>query len=251
MHHLRPRRNEGNLVSPDRRASLLAGLFFLATFVTSIPELGLYHSVLTDHHYLLGGGTDHQVALGAFLEVLLAISGIGSAVVLFPVLRRQSEAASLGYVATRIVESTVIVVGLISLLSIVTLRQDVGGAGAAHAGSLLVTGRSLVAIHDWTFLLGPAFCAGVGNGLLLGYLMYRSGLMPRRLAILGMIGGGLAFATATAVLFGAYEQTSAVSSLLTVPEIIWELSIGIYLTFWGFRPSPILLDTAGPSRVAV
>ncbi len=231
-------------MSPHRRSSLLAGLFFLATFVTSIPELGLYHSVLTDHRYLLGGGADAQVALGAFLEVLLAITGVGSAVVLFPILKRQSEAASLGYVATRIVESTVIVVGLISVLSIVTLRQDIGGAGAAHTTSLLVTGRSLVAIHDWTFLLGPAFCAGLGNGILLGYLMYKSGLMPRGLAILGMVGGCLAFGTATAVLFGAYDQTSAVSSLLTVPEIVWELSIGIYLTFKGFKPSPLLADTS-------
>ena len=214
--------------------------------MTSIPELALYHSVLKDHQYILGGGADTQVYFGAFLEILLAITGIGTAVVLFPILKRQSEAVSLGYVATRILESTVIVVGLISVLSIVTLRQDIGGAGAANPGALLVTGRSLVAIHDWTFLLGPAFCAGVGNGILLGYLMYKSGLMPRGLSILGIIGGCLAFGTATAVLFNAYDQTSAVSSLLTVPEIIWELSIGIYLTFKGFRPSPILFDDASP-----
>jgi Domain of unknown function (DUF4386) len=234
-------------LTSDRKTALIAGLLFLATFVTSIPELGLYHSVLTDHHYILGGGADTEVYFGAFLEVLLAITGIGTAVVLFPVLKRQSEAVSLGYVATRILESTVIVIGLLSVLSIVTLRQDVGGAGAAHSGSLVVTARSLVAIHDWTFLLGPAFCAGFGNGILLGYLMYRSGLMPRGLAILGIVGGCLAFGTATAVLFNAYDQTSAVSSLLTVPEIIWELSIGIYLTFKGFKPSPILSVDASPS----
>ena len=164
-------------MTPDRRASLLAGLFFLATFVTSIPELGLYHSVLTDHHYLLGGGADTQVAFGAFLEMLLAIADIGSAVVLFPVLRRERGGA-LGYVASRVLESTVIVVGLISVLAVVTLRQDFAAAGGD--ATLYVTGKSLVAVHDWTFLLGPAFCAGFGNGILLGSLMYTSGLVPRR-----------------------------------------------------------------------
>jgi hypothetical protein len=215
---------------------------FLATFVTSIPALGLYDSVLNNHHFILGAGSDTPVLFGAFLEVLLAVANIGTAVVLYPILKRQSQAASLGYVATRIVESTVIVVGLISVLSILTLRQDVGGAGAANPGSLLITGRALVAIHDWTFLLGPAFCAGIGSGILLGYLMLKSGLMPRGLAIFGIVAGCLAVATATLVLFGAYDQTSPQSFVLTVPEAIWELSIGIYLTFKGFKPSPILFD---------
>jgi hypothetical protein len=131
------------------------------------------------------------------------------------------------------------VVGLISLLAVVTLRQDVAGADPE---TLSTVGRSLVAIHDWTFLLGPAFCAGLGNGILLGYLMYRSGLVPRRLALLGLIGGSLAFATATAVLFGAYEQTSGFSFIFTLPEAAWELSLGISLIVKGFKPSPILAD---------
>ena len=147
---------------------------------------------------------------------------------------------SLGYVATRVVESTLIVVGLISLLSVLTLRQDFAGTAAGDSSLYVGLGKSLVAIHDWTFLLGPAFCAGLGNGILLGYLMYRSGLVPQRMAVLGMIGGTVAFATATAVLFGAYDQTGAVNALFTLPEAVWEAFLGIYLTFWGFRPSPIL-----------
>jgi hypothetical protein len=122
----------------------------------------------------------------------------------------------------------------------VTLRQDLAGGAGTDPAVLETVGRSLVAIHDWTFLLGPAFCAGFGNGLLLGYLMYKSGLVPRRMALLGVVGGPLAFATATAVLFGAYEQTSGLSFLFTIPEIAWELSLGIYLIVKGFRPSPIL-----------
>jgi hypothetical protein len=185
------------------------------------------------------------VQLGAFLEILTAIANIATAVVLFPVLKRQSEGIALGYVASRILESTVIVVGLVSLLAVVTLRQDLAGTGAD--GSVLTAGRSLVAVHDATFLLGPAFCAGFGNGLLLGYLMYRSALVPRPMALIGLIGGPIAFATATAVLFGAYDQQSAVNFLFTLPEIVWEASLGIWLVVKGFRPVPLITGTVTPA----
>jgi hypothetical protein len=148
--------------------------------------------VLSDAGYILRGGLDAQISLGAFLEVLLAISNIATAVVFFPVLKRVNEAVALGYVASRTMESAIIVTGLISLMTVVTLRDDFAGAGADPA-TLKVAGQTLVALHDWTFLLGPQFCAGFGNGILLGYLMYRSGLVPRRMALLGLIGGPLAF----------------------------------------------------------
>ena len=134
----------------------------------------------------------------------------------------------------------IIAVGIVSVLAVVTLRQDLAGAVGTDSGSLVITGRSLVAIHDATFLLGPAFCAGFGNGLLLGYLMYTSGLVPRRMALIGLIGGPIAFATATAVLFGAYDQQSGVNLLFTLPEIVWEASLTLWLLFKGFKPSPIL-----------
>lgn len=171
------------------------------------------------------------------MNLLTAIANIATAVVLFPVLKRQSEGIALGYVASRVLESTLIVVGLISLLSVVTLRQDLAGTGRAD---LFAVGQSLVAVKNQTFLLGPAFCAGFGTGLLLGYLMYRSRLVPRPMALIGLIGGPIAFATATAVLFGAYEQQSAVNFLFTLPEIVWEAALGIWLTVKGFRPAPIL-----------
>ncbi len=223
-----------------RRTSLIAGIFWAFTFIFSIPALYFYDPVLNHVNYIVGAGADTRVAVGALFEIILVISGIASAIVLFPILKRQNEAAALGYVASRIFESTIIAVGIISVLSVVTLRQDIGGAGAADSGSLIIAGRSLVAIHKWTFLLGPAFCAGLGNGLLLGYLMYTSGLVPRRMALLGLIGGPLAVATAIAVLFGAYDQTSAINSLFTVPEILWEASLTLWLLFKGFKPSPIL-----------
>jgi hypothetical protein len=231
--------SETPAVNTYRGTARAAGIWFIVTFVASIPAaLWLYKPVLDHTDYILGGGHDTRIASGAFLEVILAIANIATAVVLFPVLRRVKESVALGYVASRTLESTIIVVGLISLMSVVTLRQDLAGKGG-DAASLTVAGHALVAVHDWTFLLGPAFCAGLGNGLLLGYLMYKSELVPRRMAIVGLVGGSLALVTATAVLFGAWDQTSAASFLFTVPEIVWEAFLGIYLTFWGFRPAGV------------
>jgi hypothetical protein len=230
----------------QRRTARIAGWWFLVTFVASIPALLLYDPVLNNTGYILGAGDDTRVQLGALLEIVTAIAGIATAVVLFPIVKRQSESIALGYVATRVLESTTIVVGLISLLAVVTLREDLAGAGGSDPAVLETVGRSLVAIKDWTFLLGPAFCAGLGNGLLLGYLMYRSGLVPRRMALLGLIGGPVSVVGAVFVLFGAWEQTSSVQGILTLGEIAWEASLGIYLIVKGFRPSPILGAAPSP-----
>ena len=215
-------------------------MFFVITFVVSIPALLLCEPLLKHSNYILGSGADTSVALGALLEILPAIANIATAVVLYPIVKRQSQSISLGYVPSRTVESTVIVIGIVSVLSVVTLRKDVGGAGATHGASLVLVQRSLVAIHDWTFLLGPAFCAGFGTGLLLGYLMYKSGLVPRGMALLGLIGAPLLFASATAIMFGAYKDGSRAAFLLALPETAWEASLGIHLIVKGFKPSPIL-----------
>jgi hypothetical protein len=224
----------------QQQRARIFGVLFALTFVTSIAGLLLYDPVLNDADYILGDGADTRVRLGALCEIFLAITNIGTAVVLWPIVKRQNETLALSYVASRVVESVIIVVGLISVLSVVTLREDFAGAGA-DAGSLTVAGESLVAIHDWTFLLGPGFCVGV-NGMLLGYLFYRSGLVPRPMAILGLIGGPLIFASAIAVLFGAYEQ-SGVHFLFSIPEIAFEFSITVYTIVKGFKPSPILDDS--------
>ncbi len=229
-----------------RKSALVTGVLFILTFVTSIPALVLYGPVLNDAHYVLGAGADTRILVGAFLEVLLMISNIGTAVAIFPVIRRQNESIALGYVAARVVESTIIAVGIISLLAVVTMRRDLAGSGTDPA-TLVVAGKTLVAVHKWTFLLGPGYCAGIENGLMLGYLMYRSGLVPRPIAVLGLAGGTLAFAAATAELFGLWPQVSGAAFLLVLPEALFEASLGIWLTVKGFRPSPI---TAAMSRPA-
>ena len=214
-------------------------MLYLITFITSIPAYFFYVPVLDDPRYILGGdGADTSVAFGAFLELTLIIANIGTAVVLYPILRRQNEILALGYVTARIVECAFIAVGLLSLLTVVTLRQE--AAAGADAGSLVAVGESLVALHGWTFLFGPGFVVGIGNGLILGYLMYRSALVPRGMAVLGLIGGPVLMAAAIAVIFGVIEQGGPVQTLASAPEFLWELSLGIWLIVRGFNPSAII-----------
>ncbi|MEA2494487.1 MAG: hypothetical protein QOJ29_2398 [Thermoleophilaceae bacterium] len=222
---------------PPRRVALIAGLLFLLTFVASIAGVLLYAPVLDHSNFIVGAGDDTRVRLGAFCEVILIIANIGTAVVLFPILKRQSEGLALGYVTARLVECTFIAIGIVSLLAVVTLRQKAPGA---DAGSLVKVGKSLVAVRNWTFVLGPGLVVGVGNGLILGYLMYWSGLVPRGMAMLGLVGGPLVCASGVAVLFDVIGRGSAAQGIATVPEFLWELSLGIYLTVKGFKPSPTL-----------
>ncbi len=232
-----------------QKIAKFTGWFFIATFVASIPAALMLYTPLLDHpNYIVGAGADSRIAFGALLEMILIIANIGSAVVLFPILKRQHESLALGYVTARIMESAFIAVGILSLMAVVTLRQDVGAAGGA---SLVIAGRSLVAIHDWTFLLGPGWVVGVGNGLILGYLMYRSGLVPRGMAMLGLIGGPLIILSGTAVLFGVIDAGSGAQVIATVPEFFWELSLGIYLVVKGFKPSSPLLAIPDVSLVDV
>jgi uncharacterized protein DUF4386 len=231
---------------PSRRLALIAGVLFAITFATSIPAVLLYDPVLNDPNYIVGAGADTRVLAGAFLELLLIVANIGTALALFPVLRRRNEGLALGYVTARLVECGFIAVGLISLLSVVTLRQD---APAADSQSLVAIGQSLVAIHDWTFVLGPGFVVGIGNGLLLGYLMFRSGLVPRRMAMLGLVGGPLVCASGIAVMFGAFEAGSAGQIVATLPEIAWEASLAVYLIVRGFKAPAIARDERGGAGV--
>ena len=212
-------------------------MLYLITFLTAIPAFFFYVPVLDDPRYIVGAGADTSVAFGAFLELILIIANIGTAVVLYPILKWQNEILILGYVTARVMECVFIAVGILSLLSIVTLRQE--ATAGADAASLVTAGATLVALKDWTFLLGPGFFVGVGNGLLLGYLMYTSALVPRGMAMLGLIGGPLIIASGIAVLFGVIEAGGVVQSIATIPEFLWELLLGIWPIVRGFNPSAI------------
>ena len=221
-------------MTSSRRTATVAGVLYLVTHVTSIAALALYGPVLNHADYVLGGGPDTRILVGALLEVVLAMAVIGTAVTLFPVVKRQNEGVALGYAGLRALEASIIVVGIVSLLAVVTLRQHppAGGDDAA----LLTTGRALVAVHDWTFLFGPDLVLGT-NTVLLAYLLYRSRLVPRFIPVLGLIGGPLVFLAAIGVLFGLYTQVSAPAAGSAVPVFAWELSLAFWLIIKGFRPT--------------
>ena len=183
--------------------------------------------------YVTGSGSD--IFWGAFLELLLIIANIGTAVVLFPILRRQNEILAVGYVTARIVECVFIAVGILAVLTVVTLGQE---RSDAEAGSIAY---ALAALKDWTFILGRG-SSSAGQPLILGHLMYRSGLVPRRLAMLGLIGGPLNILSGLLVMFGVIDQGGTAQGIATIPEFFWELGLGIYLTVWGFKPSPVIAD---------
>jgi Domain of unknown function (DUF4386) len=214
----------------------VTGVLFLLTYITAIPQyIILYAPVLADPNYIVGVGRDTLI-IANFLELLLIIATIGTAVVLFPLLRRQNEILALGYVTARIVECVFIAVGILSLLTVVALRQEAAGA---DPGSLVLVGSALVALHDpGSFLLGAGFFVGVGNGLILGYLMYTSRLIPRYLAVLGLIAGPLLIVSGVA-LFGVFEAGSVWQGIVTIPLFIWNLALGIWLTVRGFNPSAV------------
>jgi hypothetical protein len=224
-------------VSSDQRAARIFGVLFLITFVTSISAVALFQSVLDDPAaYIAGGGKDNQIYLGAFLEFLLILANVGTAVVLYPIAKRQSRTLAIGYVAARIVECVFLAAGIIFVLGVVSLRQD-----SPEAADLAV---SLAALKDWTFLFGPGFTVPFGNGLILGYLMYKSGLVPRRMTYLGLVGGPLLLFGNFGVLFDWWEQTGP-AGLLVAPEFFWELSLGVYTAVWGFKATaPILASRA-------
>ena len=225
-------------MAEDQRLARIFGVLYLITFVTSIPALLLYEPALRNPAgYIAGGGHDTKILFAVFLELLLIISNIGTAVVPFPIFRRQSEPLAIGYITARVIECTFIAAGIIFMLGIVSLRHD-----SPHAADLAV---SLAALKDWTFQLGPNWIVGWGNGLILGYIMYRSGLVPRKMAWFGLIGGPLIVLSGTGVIFGWWDIGGPVQGLLTIPDFIWELFLGVYCTIWGFRrDSPILTPSA-------
>jgi hypothetical protein len=221
--------------STGRRTALVAGVLYLLTFV-SIPTLFLYAAVKSPN-FIVGAGPDSPVIVGVILEMIVALAGIGTAVALFPVLKRQNEGVALGLVGSRTLEAATIFVGAMFLLTVVALRQ----AGVGADGSVM--GHTLVTMYNRTFLIGQSFMPVVDD-LLLGYLLYQSRLVPRILPMLAFVGAALLITSDIAVLFNLVGQTAAIASLAALPIALFEFSLGVYLVVSGFKPSPI---TSGPS----
>jgi hypothetical protein len=221
-----------------RRIAMITGWLWIITFVTSIPARFIFYApVLEDgKDYVLGQGDDAMtlIAVGALLELILIFANIGTAVVPYSIHKRVSEPGALGFVTARVMECVFIAVGILCMLAISTLRQD------APNGLDAALGQGIEAVYEWSFRLGPGFVVGVGNGLILGWLMWRSELVPRGLSIFGLIGGPLLIIAGVLVMFDVIEGAGSLQGLMSIPEAFWELSLGVYLVARGYRPSPIL-----------
>jgi hypothetical protein len=233
---------KGIAMSATRKTALVAGVFYLITFI-SIPTLALYGPVQNHRDWILSSGAHTGILVGGLLEVIVALAGIGTAVTLYPILKRQHEGLALGFVTSRLLEGSMIFAGVVSLLSLVTLRHGQGGAAGANAAALVATGASHVAVYNWTFLLGQSLMPAI-NAVLLGTLLYRSRIVPRFLPVLGLIGAPLLLAADIATLFGDIGQHSSWALLGALPVAAWELSLGVWLVVKGFKPAPITTGMA-------
>jgi hypothetical protein len=220
---------------PDRGHIRAAGIFYLLTFAASFPALFLIGPVLHDHNYILGAGQDTRVLWGCLLDFVNALAGIGSAVALFPVMKRYKESLALGFVTSRTIEAAVIMIGVVSLVAVVTLRQDLAGAQGTDSAALATVGRALVEVRNWTFLFGPGTMPAI-SAVLLGTLLYRSRRVPRFMPVMGLVGAPLLFTANILTVLGHNTQLSGWSAVATAPVALWELSIGLYMTFKGFKP---------------
>jgi hypothetical protein len=226
-------------VDRARKIALIAGLMYLLTFVASIPQLKLFATITDDPEgFISGRGGTAPVLWGSWLEIITALSGIATAVALYPVTRRVSKSAAIGLIASRVTEAALILVGVVSVLTVVTLRTDFAGSTGAHADAVRVTGHALVQLRQWTFLVGPGIMAGV-NGLFLASVMYRSRLVPRIIPTIGLIGAPLILASSTGTMFGLWDQVSGPGFALGLPIAAWEFSLGVWMTVKGFRPAAL------------
>ncbi|MGH3498414.1 MAG: DUF4386 domain-containing protein [Nocardioidaceae bacterium] len=237
----------GATTDPMRNHARAAGIFYLLTFASSIPALILLGPVLHNADYVSGAGQDTRVLWGCLLDSVNALTAVGSAVALYPVVKRQNESMALGFVTSRMLEAAVVMIGVVSLLAVVTMHQDFAGSPGGDAATLNVTANALVDVRNWTFLLGPGLMPAF-NAILLGTLLYRSRLVPRIIPTVGLIGAPLLVAAFLATFLGAIDQVSAISGVLTVPVAAWEFSVGVWMTVKGFTPSPILPLVANDER---
>jgi hypothetical protein len=240
----------GTTVGPTRRAATIVGWLFVLTYVTSIAAKVGFYPPLFDGNYVTGPGQDTRVLWGAFFEAVLIVANIGSATALYTVMKGRYPNLALSFIAARVMESVFIAAGILAVLTVVTLRRDFSATGDQSAAGLATVGDAFLAMQQWTFNLGPAFVVGVGNGCILGWMMFRTGLVPRRLAVLGLVGGPFIIASGSAAVLHLIEPGGVVQNLSAAPEFFWELGLGIYLVVKGFRtPSGQVESTTGQPTV--
>ena len=241
--HMNTNRQAATRVPSPRKLAIATGVLYLITHITAVGAAILYGPMLNNARYITGSGPDTHVLVGAFFEVICALAIVGTAVALFPVVKRQNEGIALGYVGLRTLEAGIIAVGVVPLLAIVTLRQDLAGTAGTDPATLVTLGNAFVEFHNWTEVLGQGLVVGV-NTVLMAYLLYRSGLVPRFIPVLGLVGGPLVFAYHTAKMFGISEQILVWAAIGVIPIFAWELTLAIWLIAKGFKPAAIASESA-------
>jgi hypothetical protein len=229
----------GLAADPTRKSAFASGILYLVTFASSIPAFLLLQPILADPAYIVGPGADRQIAVACLLDLVNALAAIGSAVAVFSVIRRQHEGLALGFVTTRMFEAATIVVGIVSLLAVVSMRQA-GPATGTDDAALIAVGQGLVGVRDWTFVIGPGLMPGL-NALMFATVLYRARLVPRWIPALGLIGAPLLITSAIGMILGVNDAGTPYAAIATAPIFVWELSVGLWMTFKGFnRNAPIL-----------
>ncbi len=229
-----------------RKLAIAAGVCYLITHVTSVGAAILYDPILHNADYITGTGPDTPVLLGAFFEIILVLGIVGTAVALFPVVKRQNEGVALGYVGLRTLEAGIIAAGVVPLLAVVTLRQHLPGTAGPDTATLVTLGQALVEAHNWTLLLGPGLVCGV-NTVLMAFLMYRSRLVPRFIPMLGLVGGPLVFVYNSALIFGFGAQIASWAVILVIPIFTWEVTLALRLITRGFNQAAPATQPANPA----
>ena len=228
----------------NKKAAKIVGVFFILAAVTAVIGLILYDPILNGPDYLIKGSQHaNQVILGAVLELILVVSAIGTSTTMFPFLRKYNETIALWHVCFRFLEAIIITVGVISVLSLLTLSQEFVAGGATNAASFLASGIVLKAVHDWTFLLGPNIMLGI-NTIMYSYIFYKSKLVPRFISILGMTGATLVFIAGLLEMFGVIPQVSVLGGILSLPVAANEMILAGWLIVKGFNESALATMSA-------
>jgi hypothetical protein len=225
-------------MTPMRKVALAGGIAYLVTFAASLPQLALFADMVDDPSgFISGSQSNTAVVIGSWLEVITALACVATAVFLYPATRKISRTAAIGFVTSRVTEAALILVGVVSVLSVITLKADFAGASGADASALQMAGDSLVSLRQWTFLIGPGLIPGI-NALFLAYIMRKGNLVPRAIPVIGLVGAPIILLSATLTIFGGWDQTSVGAGLCALPVAVWEFSLGVYLTFKGFKTQP-------------
>jgi hypothetical protein len=237
-------------MNSNRKAAKIVGVLFILAAVTAVIGLNLYDPILNGPDYLLKGSEHaNQVILGALMELMLVVSAVGTATTMYPLLRKYNETMALWHVCFRFLEAVIITVGVISVLSLLTLSREFVAAGAPDPSSFHSSGIILKAIHDWTFMLGPLFMLGI-NTVMYSYIFYKTKLVPRFISILGMTGATCVFICSLFVMFGVFPQISFWGAVLAVPVAANEMILAVWLIVKGFNENAIRTLTAKSERKA-